>query len=144
MLTEPSDVKALIAALHFIFSNSTKYDVSSTVLPQELQQLGIPKDIAMAICKEFVSYKDELSAYLLTKTLSLPAVNEINWRVDWVIGSDIIKNVNAPCISLQLGLKEPLNGHKPITSVGCDLTVQQFTLLHQELKQARAIMDTIQ
>ena len=38
-----SDAKACIAALHFLVSNSAKFDVEDFTLTRELQQLGLPK-----------------------------------------------------------------------------------------------------
>lgn len=38
-----SDAKACIAALHFLVSNSAKFDVDDFTLTRELQQLGLPK-----------------------------------------------------------------------------------------------------
>jgi hypothetical protein len=40
---EPSDIKGVVAALHFILSNSVKYNVNAEVLTKELTQLGLPK-----------------------------------------------------------------------------------------------------
>ena len=38
-----SEIKASIAALKFIFSNASRFDVSPSTLAKELQQLGLPK-----------------------------------------------------------------------------------------------------
>ena len=40
---EISDVKAVVAAVHFIVNNAAKYDVPPETLETELQQLGLPK-----------------------------------------------------------------------------------------------------
>ena len=41
--TDPSEVKACIAALTFILNNGAKYNVDGDTLTNELQQLGLPK-----------------------------------------------------------------------------------------------------
>jgi len=40
---DESDIKASIAALSFILTNSAKFNVESDTLANELQQLGLPK-----------------------------------------------------------------------------------------------------
>ena len=40
---EDSDIKASIAAISFILTNSAKFNVESDTLASELQQLGLPK-----------------------------------------------------------------------------------------------------
>ena len=40
---DTSDVKASIAVLEFILSSAARYDVESSPLSDELQQLGLPK-----------------------------------------------------------------------------------------------------
>jgi hypothetical protein len=61
----------MVAALHFIFLNSAKYDVDSqSVLPNELQQLGLPKDICTAIVRAFQQAREALRAKLANNVLS--------------------------------------------------------------------------
>lgn len=61
----------MVAALHFIFLNSAKYDVdSSSVLPMELQQLGLPKDISTAIVRAFQQAKEPLRIQLAKNVLA--------------------------------------------------------------------------
>lgn len=43
MLVELGDIKAMIAALHFMLCNAAKYDCEEKVFSLELQQLGLPK-----------------------------------------------------------------------------------------------------
>ena len=46
----------MVAALTFIIANAGKFDVDGVeVLPQELEQLGLPRDICRAICKSFIA-----------------------------------------------------------------------------------------
>lgn len=68
---EPDELKAMVAALHFIFLNSAKYDVDSqSVLPNELQQLGLPKDICTAIVRAFQQAREPLREKLANNVLS--------------------------------------------------------------------------
>ena len=43
LTADVKDIKATVAALEFILSNSAKYDFAGEALSNELQQLGLPK-----------------------------------------------------------------------------------------------------
>lgn len=61
----------MVAALHFIFLNSARYDVDSgAVLPMELQQLGLPRDICTAIVRAYQQAKEQLRNKLQKDVLS--------------------------------------------------------------------------
>ena len=47
-LVDASEVKALIAALTYIVSNSAKYNVDDETIRNELQQFGLPKGQELA------------------------------------------------------------------------------------------------
>jgi hypothetical protein len=97
--TDNSDVKAIVAALHFIVNGAAKYDVGSETLETELQQLGLPKgsytnptsvflvpslishrplltlitivtENSEAISKVYIKAKDQLRAALLSRVLT--------------------------------------------------------------------------
>jgi hypothetical protein len=68
---DADEQKALVAALHFIFLHAAKYDVDGvSVLPSELQQLGLPSDICSAICRAFHAAKEALRTRLAANVLS--------------------------------------------------------------------------
>eukprot|EP01031_Cornospumella_fuschlensis_P040263 gene40263-49062_t len=52
------DLKGAIAALHFMISNSAKYDTDDKVLIQEIQQLGLPKENSDMIAKQYRETKE--------------------------------------------------------------------------------------
>ncbi|XP_077864510.1 COMM domain-containing protein 4-like [Saccoglossus kowalevskii] len=54
---EIGDVKGAIAALSFILTNAAKHSVDGESLSNELQQLGLPKEHSVALCK---AYEDKL------------------------------------------------------------------------------------
>jgi len=68
---DAEELKAMVAALHFIFLNSARYDVDSgAVLPMELQQLGLPRDICTAIVRAYQQAKEQLRTKLQKDVLS--------------------------------------------------------------------------
>ena len=56
---EPGEVKASVAALVFILSTSARHTVDSDTLSSELQQLGLPREHATALCRV---YSDNLTS----------------------------------------------------------------------------------
>lgn len=68
---DTDELKAMVAALHFIFLNAAKYDVDATsVLLSELQQLGLPRDICTAIVRAFQQAKEQLREKLAQSVLA--------------------------------------------------------------------------
>ena len=102
------DVKALIAAIHFILSNSAKYEVDAEVLPQELAQLGLPNDICKAIVREYTANQVEIREYLISQTLHFSRLKKTEWRADYVLSSNDTKTVAAPSIRMKLHLSKPV------------------------------------
>jgi len=96
----------MVATLHFIFRNSAKYNVDENVLLDELQQLGLPKDVSTAIFRAFKLAKDKLRKYLETQTLHLPKIQNVEWRVDYVLSSSAITEINAPSIRMHWTLSD--------------------------------------
>jgi len=140
---EPSDVKAMIAAIDFIFSNAAKYDVDSAILPVDLQQLGLPADVVRAMVKEYVASKENLRAYFATQTLTLPRVTKVDWRVDYVVSSNLLQTVNIPSIRMNMELSKP-SDFDSRSSVAFEMTADKFRALYSELKAARALMDGLE
>ena len=67
---EPSDIKALIAALHYVYASAVRWGVEGVVLLMELEQLGLPKDVCTAMVKEYDVARDELRQHMKHQTLT--------------------------------------------------------------------------
>jgi len=136
-----SDIKAMIAALSFILRNSAKYTVDgATVLPLELQQLGLPMDIVKAICKCYVGCQAELRAHFQSQAIHMPRLESAEWRVDYLLSSSFVSDLAVPEVRLQLNLSRPVDvTGKP--TVGFTMSEDKFRVLFNDLKMARAIMD---
>lgn len=133
---ESGDVKAMLAALHFIFSSAGKFDVERAALMDELMQLGLPKDIATAVCREFDANREPLRRRLAEVSLSLPRPDgPPEWRVDYLLSSSRRSALEAASVRLRLGLT---HGEQP---AAFELSVEKFRVLHAELRAARALMD---
>lgn len=55
-----SDVKAVVAALQYIFINSAKYDVDDRTLALELEQLGIPNGNEYFLCVSLLKWGSDI------------------------------------------------------------------------------------
>eukprot|EP01133_Synstelium_polycarpum_P001510 gene1510-1761_t len=133
------DIKALIAAIHFIVFNAVKNDVDESTLSNELQQLGLPKEHCDSISRAFREHKDKLRSIFYNDTLKLPSLDSLDWRVDYLLSSNTIQEVNAPNVQLNLKVKNPSTGE--VTSHPFEISAKKFNVLYYELKAAKALME---
>eukprot|EP01084_Bolivina_argentea_P293618 505014_1 len=136
-----SDVKAILSALNFILSNAVRNDVEPDTLSNELQQIGLPKESANAIKRAYVKNNKILKKALASKILSLPSIKtsdeNIEWSVDYVLSSSILKNVNESLVRLQLQTKKD----KPID---VNMTSSQLDSFLHELKTVQSMMQELE
>ena len=99
---DDKDVKATIAAVDFIFSSGAKYSVDGESLSNELQQLGLPKELATALCKVYSDKKEQLQLALKAKSMRIAKLKSVDWRVDYVLGSSFLDKENGVEIKLKV------------------------------------------
>jgi len=68
-VTEPSEVKATVAALLFVFTTSARHSVDGETLGSELQQLGLPREHAAALCRVYSDNLTSISSRLQDQSL---------------------------------------------------------------------------
>lgn len=56
------EMKASLAALSFLLSNAAKYGISEATFANELQQLGLPREHSLALCRVFSERSAALTA----------------------------------------------------------------------------------
>eukprot|EP00299_Pterocystis_sp_00344_P012844 c6224_g1_i1.p1 GENE.c6224_g1_i1~~c6224_g1_i1.p1 ORF type:complete len:204 (+),score=62.24 c6224_g1_i1:36-647(+) len=139
------EVKASVAALKFIYSSAARFDVSPTTLAKELQQLGLPKEHSDGLCKGFSDRKEFIQSALIKESLTLPRVESVNWRVDYLLDSSAVQTVNEPSVQLQIKTTRSLDGvlSQP-QNVNIELGTDQLSLLLHELRTARQTMKKIE
>lgn len=75
-------MKACTQALNHILTSSARYEVEEDALNSELQQLGLPKEHATALCKVYnenmSAIVERLSAKSLRSMKKNPSLAEIN------------------------------------------------------------------
>ncbi|XP_064596063.1 COMM domain-containing protein 4-like [Liolophura sinensis] len=138
---EVGDVKASIAALNFILSSAAKYNVDGESLANELQQLGLPKEHSMALCRSYADNLTNLQEEFRRKSLRLSRLESVDWRVDYIISSSELKDVNEPCVQLRLGIRNP--DVDTVDPVAFTLSADKFRVFLRDLKQANSMMENL-
>jgi len=137
---ELSDIKATIAALHFIINNAAKYDVDDAALSTELQQLGLPKEHCDALARPYRDNKDKLRDHGKANILKLPQLESVDWRVDYLLSSSKLANLNAPAVQMKFTVKDD----DGVTPHAFEVPADKFLVLYYELKAAQSLMESMQ
>ncbi|KAF0700156.1 Aste57867_9284 [Aphanomyces stellatus] len=122
------DAKAILVSIKWIVVHAAKYDIQESVLLPEVQQLGLPSDVARTIVSVYESHHTALRHHLQHHNTPFPAVMPCKWQVSLAVASRAAPALHTPMIELVLG-------HDFM-----ELDVRTFRVLHQELKAARALM----
>ncbi|KAF6718518.1 COMM domain-containing protein 4 [Oryzias melastigma] len=139
---ESGDIKASVAVLSFILSSAAKHDVDSESLSSELQQLGLPKEHASGLCKSYEDKHSALQDKLRETSLRLGRLDLVSWRVDYTLSSSELSEVNEPLVHLKLQKRGAESGCSDIAAFS--VSADKFRVLLAELKQAQALMNTLQ
>jgi len=137
------DVKGAIAGIDFIIKSGCKYNVDEETLAMELQQLGLPTEHCEAFGKVYSAAKENLQAKLKSETLKFTRLGDdrpIEWRVDYVMASSANKEICAPVAQLKFNLLSPDGGQN---RVAVEVDQEQFRVLLAELREAKAIVDSL-
>ncbi|XP_076309327.1 COMM domain-containing protein 4 isoform X3 [Tachypleus tridentatus] len=133
------DIKASVAALDFILSSATKHRVAEETLSNELQQLGLPKEHTSSLCKVFSDKFPELLDHMKQKSLRLSRLEDVHWRVDYIIGSSVMQEVNEPSVQICLKVKD-LDSVET-RAEAFSLSPDKFRVLLHDLKEAYKMME---
>ena len=79
------EITIVISSLCFIIKSSAKFNVDDMMLSQELQQLGLPQDIADAISKVYKKNKDVLRNYLKQDIFSFNRVSDVHYKTSYCL-----------------------------------------------------------
>ncbi|KAL8196913.1 UNVERIFIED_CONTAM: COMM domain-containing protein 4 [Gekko kuhli] len=138
---ESGDVKATIAVLNFILASAAKHNVDSESLSSELQQLGLPKEHATGLCRSYEEKQSALQDSLRGCSLRLNRLDSASWRVDYTLSSSELRQVNEPVVHLKLNTQNVDKG--VLEPVAMTLSAEKFRVLLAELRQAHALMKTL-
>uniref|UniRef100_A0A0B6ZLN1 COMM domain-containing protein n=1 Tax=Arion vulgaris TaxID=1028688 RepID=A0A0B6ZLN1_9EUPU len=138
---ETGDIKASIAALSFILSSAAKYDVDAETLSNELQQLGLPREHTTSLSRSYSDGQSQLQEHFRSTSLRVSSLDSVQWRVDYVLSSSELQNVNEPSVQLKFGIKDVNSVDSNL--VAFTLTADKFRVLLHELKQAESAMGNL-
>ncbi|MBN3314089.1 COMD4 protein, partial [Atractosteus spatula] len=138
---ESGDIKASVAVLSFILSSAAKHNVDSESLSSELQQLGLPKEHTTGLCKSYEDKHSALQVKLRESSLRLSRLESVSWRVDYTLSSSELREVNEPTVLLKLQVQGAESGVTDTSMIS--LTAEKFRVLLTELKQAQAVMNSL-
>ena len=142
-----SDIKGAIAAVHFMLTNSAKFDLDEKSLVQEIQQLGLPKENTEAISKLYREQKDNLREKFAENSYRVSKLLSADWRVDQIISSS--SNESGPLIHLNLTVNEQpektdLTGPSTVKEIAFELSETKLNALIHELSQVQALMESVE
>lgn len=133
------DIKATLAALSFILSSAARYTVDGDSLANELQQLGLPKEHSISFCKLYGENLTKLQEKFLEKTLKLDSLSSLEWRVDYVLGSSELDQVQEP--EIQIKFNKTTTDNPKGDLVAFTVSSEKFRVMLAELKQAYSLME---
>jgi len=136
---DTGDVKASIAALNFILSSAAKYNVDGESLSNELQQLGLPKEHSAALCRSYQDKLEALQQRFKEQSLRVSKLHAVDWRVDYILGSSELRDVNEPSVRLRFHIRNPDDDSVQQTSF--NMSAEKFRIFLSELKQTQQLME---
>ena len=99
---EEHEGKGVVAALHFVLTRSSRFDVAEDVLMSELQQLGLPNEHADALVSALRDGRAPLQRHQAATSLQYPKLEGLQWRVHEDPGPS-----RAHAVEMQLSVRAP-------------------------------------
>lgn len=149
--------------------SAARHDVDASTLATELLQLGLPKEHGDSLRGPYQDKKEGLRVRFSQTSLRLPRVAKMDWRVDYVVSSSKMADVESPSVSLKFVTGDGSSHTFDVSSDKfavlysgtCCCARARFQVLvfpnsifdlplipvcsaHAELKAARELMDTVE
>lgn len=148
-----SDIKGSVAAVHFMVTSAAKHDVDEVSFVQEIQQLGLPKENAEAIARQYREAKDAVRDKFAEDSYRISRLVSSDWRVDRIIASSSDLEAEA---TVQFMFKIDNLPHKAASSESstdgrlaavkdlvCEMPVEKLDVLIHELEFAQQLMESL-
>lgn len=133
---EQGDAKASVAGIRFIISSAAKHDVDEETLSSELQQLGLPKEHAAALCKTYEGKLSTLREEFKKQSMRRSArLEEISCEVDQNNSEQDGNQETYVKINMKLGAGNGTAERKTLR-----ITPDKLRILLHELKSAQGMM----
>ncbi len=147
-----SDIKGAVAAAHYMISNAAKHDVDEQSLVQEIQQLGLPKENADALGRQYREHKELLITALSADSYRHSKLLAVDWRVDQIIASSNGIGCGEESIHVKFtydsrpedGEILSMNDDTRVKNFACELSSKKLDILIHELSHATSILENMQ
>lgn len=133
------ELMAVISLLKYILTCSTIYSVNSETLSFELQQLGLPKEHSTVLCKLHEDSNNNIEAYLKNSSLKLNTLENISWKICFLIDSKHVEKLKETVVSLKLCVRR--NNSDKLKTHGVLINLTQLKVLLNELREAKKLMN---
>ncbi|KAH8235208.1 hypothetical protein KR032_010290, partial [Drosophila birchii] len=136
--TLTNEGKTAVACIDFMLINATRYSCTESIFGEEIQQLGLPKDHAAAMCRVLQKNSAAIRQTLIDKAFK---INELQSVRDVTSPGETPPN----CATLELKISQELvDGLPKDTTHILNIDRTQIKALLAELKLARAVMEKYQ
>ncbi|KAH9113762.1 hypothetical protein LEN26_009748 [Aphanomyces euteiches] len=123
------DAQAILVSMKWILVHAAKYDIREADLLTEVQQLGLPSEMARTIASIYQTHQQELRRHLRRADTLANAATPCKWQVSYNLASRSSPTLGAPSVELTLGNGPPM-----------EIDARTFRVLYHELQAARALM----
>ncbi|XP_073836761.1 COMM domain-containing protein 4 [Musca autumnalis] len=128
-----ADGKTAVACIHFLLNNAARHNASELVFNEEIQQLGLPKEHAAAMCAVLTEHATAIRQRLIDKSFKINELESIR------VLPPSADSINCSRFELKIS-QELVNGLPQNSTHVLNIDNAQLRVLIEELKQARSIM----
>lgn len=141
-----------MAAVHFMVTSAAKHDVDEVSFVQEIQQLGLPKENAEAVARQYREHKDTLRDKFAGDSYRISQLISSDWRVDRIVASsgevDSAATVQFmfKVDALPHGGSTSSNGEQSsgrVKAILCEMPAERLDVLIHELSFAQSMMESL-
>lgn len=135
-----------MAVIHFIITNSARHNLDEATLLMEIQQLGLPKESADAIAKQYRDSRDALRNKFAEDSYRISKLVGADWRVDRVLATS---SDDEPACVVQMRLQVDTKPHLKdsegkVRTVAFEMSSDKLSVLIHELSAAHAAMEGLE
>lgn len=131
-------------------TSAAKHDVDESSFVQEIQQLGLPKENAEAIARQYREHKDTLRDKFSEDSYRVSKLVSADWRVDRIIA---LSGEDPAVTTVQFMLKVDALPHagaaastetsSRIKDIVCEMPAEKLDVLIHELSFAQSMMESL-
>ncbi|XP_011290461.1 COMM domain-containing protein 4 [Musca domestica] len=129
-----ADGKTAVACIHFLLNNAARHNASELVFNEEIQQLGLPKEHAAAMCSVLTEHATAIRQRLIDKSFKINELESLRFL------PPSPDSINCSRFELKIS-QELVNGLPQNTTHVLNIDNAQLRVLLEELKYARDVMD---